>query len=154
VSKTWKESSRTGISPEKKKTPRGCERSARRRYVAGALGDNDHHTVLHAQHDRAARPDWETRPTFWDDSTVRTWTREAAVLRRLWDRHGDRMRHWLAVVLTIALVITYLEWHGRADWTVFALAVGLLLVLEFALSGDWLRRGSRRRDGPDDRGRR
>ena len=84
-------------------------------------------------------------------ATVRTPTREAAVLRRLWDQHGDRMRHWLAVVLTVVLVLTYMEWRDAdADWTVFALAVGLLLVFEFVLSGDWLRRGPRRRD---DRGR-
>jgi hypothetical protein len=73
------------------------------------------------------------------------------VLRRLWHQHGDRIRHWAAVVLTVVLVLTYLEWHGRADWTVFALAVGLLLVFEFLLGGDWLRRGSsRRRDDPGD----
>jgi hypothetical protein len=77
------------------------------------------------------------------------------VLRRLWDQHGDRMRHWLAVAVTIVLVITYMEvWHGKADWTVFALAVVLLLVFEFVLSGSWLRRGPRRRDDPGDRGRR
>jgi len=35
---------------------------------------------------------------------------------------------------------------------VFALAVGLLLVFEFVLSGNWLRRGPRRRDDPGDRG--
>jgi len=76
------------------------------------------------------------------------------VLRRLWDQHGDRMRHWLAVVLTVVLVLTYMEWRDlRADWTVFALAIGLLLMLEFVLSGDWLRRGSRRRRDPDERGR-
>jgi hypothetical protein len=76
------------------------------------------------------------------------------VLRKLWDRHGDRMRHWLAVVITIVLVITYMErWHGKADWTVFALAVVLLLVFEFVLSGSWLRRGPRRRDDPGNRGR-
>ena len=33
---------------------------------------------------------------------------------RFWDRYGDRMRHWLAVVLTVVLVITYLEWRGAA----------------------------------------
>ena len=81
---------------------------------------------------------------------VRAPTKEAAVLRRLWDQHGDRIRHWLAVLLTIVLVLTYLSWHGRADWTVFVLAIIVLLVLEFVLSGDWLRRGSRRRDNPGD----
>lgn len=70
-------------------------------------------------------------------------------MRTFWDRYGDRIRHWLAVVLTVVLTLTYLEWHGRADWTVFALAVVLLLVLEFALSGDLFRRGSRKRDHPD-----
>jgi hypothetical protein len=115
--------------------------------------------VLHAVHDRSARAGWEFRSIFWDgkSATARVPTREATVLRRLWDRHGDRLRHWLAVVLTIVLVITYMEWRdGKADWTVFALAVGLLLVLEFVLSGNWLRRRdgrSRRRDGPGDRGR-
>jgi hypothetical protein len=81
--------------------------------------------------------------------------REAAVVRTLWDRHGARLRHWLAVLITIVLVITYLEWRGReADWTVFALAVVLLLVLEFLFSGSWLRRGPRRGDDPGDpRGR-
>ena len=72
------------------------------------------------------------------------------MLRRLWQQHGDRMRHWLAVVLTVVLVLSYLGWHGRADWTVFVLAIVLLLVLEFVLSGDLLRRGSRRRDDPGD----
>ena len=72
------------------------------------------------------------------------------MLHRIWTEHGDRIRHWLAVVLTVVLVLTYLSWHGRADWTVFVLAVVLLLVLEFALSSDWLRRGSSRR--PDDPG--
>ena len=71
------------------------------------------------------------------------------MLHRLWDQHGARLRHWLAVVITIVVVITYMEWRDRADWTVFVLAVVLLLVLEFLLQGDWLRRGrSRRRDGP------
>lgn len=72
------------------------------------------------------------------------------MLRRLWQQHGDRMRHWLAVVLTVVLVLTYLGWRGRADWTVFALAIVLLLVLEFVLGGDLLRRESRRRDDPGD----
>jgi hypothetical protein len=77
------------------------------------------------------------------------------VLHRLWDQHGDRLRHWLAVVLTVVVVITYMEQRDtEADWTVFALAVGVLLVFEFALSGSWLRRRSRRRDYPDDGGRR
>jgi general stress protein CsbA len=71
------------------------------------------------------------------------------MLRGLWDQHGDRIRHWLAVVLTVVLVLAYLSWHGRADWTVFVLAVVVLLVLEFVLGGDRLRRGSR---GGDDRG--
>ena len=76
------------------------------------------------------------------------------MLRRLWDQHGDRLRHWLAVVLTVVLVITYMEWRdAEADWTVFALAVGLLLLFEFVLSSSWLRRRSRRRDYPGDRGR-
>lgn len=75
------------------------------------------------------------------------------MLRRLWERHGDRLRHWLAVLLTIVVVLSYMEWRDtEADWTVFVLAIGLLLVLEFLLQGDWLRRGSarrsRRRDGP------
>jgi hypothetical protein len=74
------------------------------------------------------------------------------VLRRVWERHGDRMRHWLAVVLTIVVVLSYMEWRDtKADWTVFALAIGLLLVLEFLLQSDWLRRRSRRsrdRNGP------
>jgi hypothetical protein len=78
------------------------------------------------------------------------------VLRRLWDQHGDRLRHWLAVVLTIVVVLTYMEWRDtEADWTVFVLAVGLLLVFEFLLSGVWLPRGgrrSRRRDEPPDGG--
>jgi hypothetical protein len=92
-------------------------------------------------------PDSETLMTVW------TPTREAAVLRRLWDQHGDRMRHWLAVVLTVVLVLTYMEWRDlHADWTVFALAIGLLLALEFVLGGDLLRRGSRRRRHPDERG--
>jgi hypothetical protein len=111
--------------------------------------------VLHAQHDRSARAGWETRSIFWDEATgtVRPPTREAAVLRTFWDQHGDRLRHWLAVVLTVVLVLTYLEWRDAdADWTVFALAVGLLLVFEFVLSGNWLRRGPRRRDDPGDRG--
>jgi len=52
-------------------------------------------------------------------------------------------------------VLTYMEWRDlKADWTVFALAVGLLLLFEFVLSGDWLRRGSRRRDDPGDHTRR
>jgi hypothetical protein len=77
------------------------------------------------------------------------------VLRTLWDQHGARLRHWLAVLITIVLVITYLEWRGReADWTVFALAVVLLLVLEFVLSGSWRRRGPRRGDDAGDRDRR
>jgi hypothetical protein len=80
------------------------------------------------------------------------------VLRRLWDQHGDRLRHWLAVVITIVVVLTYMELRdNEADWTVFLLAVGLLLVLEVLLQGDWLRRGdgrSRHRDGPPDRPRR
>ena len=83
------------------------------------------------------------------------------MLRRLWDQHGDRLRHWLAVVITIVVVLTYMEWRDtEADWTVFVLAVGLLLVLELLLQSDWLRRGtgrSRRRDGragdPPDRPR-
>ena len=76
------------------------------------------------------------------------------MLRRLWDQHGDRLRHWLAVVLTVVLVITYMEWRdAEADWTVFALAVGLLLLFEFVLSSSWLRRRSRRRDYPGDRDR-
>jgi general stress protein CsbA len=74
------------------------------------------------------------------------------VLRRLWERHGDRLRHWLAVVLTIVVVLSYMEWRDtEADWTVFVLAIGLLLVLEFLLQSDWLRRRDRRsrhRDGP------
>jgi hypothetical protein len=46
-----------------------------------------------------------------------------------------------------------MEWRDlHADWTVFALAIGLLLVLEFVLGGDLLRRGSRRRRDPDERG--
>ena len=77
------------------------------------------------------------------------------MLRGLWERHGDRLRHWLAVVLTIVVVLSYMEWRDtEADWTVFVLAVVLLLVLEFLLQGDWLRRGSgrsRHRDGPPDR---
>jgi uncharacterized membrane protein len=77
------------------------------------------------------------------------------VLRRLWDQHGDRLRHWFAVVLTIVVVLTYMEWRDtEADWTVFVLAIGLLLVFEFLVSGSWLRRRdgrrSRRRDGPPD----
>ena len=77
------------------------------------------------------------------------------MLRRLFDQHGDRVRHWLAVALTIVLVLAYMGWRSApADWTVFALAVVLLLVLEFLLSGSWLRRGPRRRDDPPDRGRR
>ena len=79
------------------------------------------------------------------------------MLRRLWDQHGDRLRHWLAVVLTIVVVITYMEQRdGEADWTVFALAVGVLLVFEFVLSSNLLRRRDGRfrdRDGPHDRGR-
>jgi hypothetical protein len=99
-------------------------------------------------------PDGNQVPDSETLTRVGTPTREAAVLRRLWDQHGDRMRHWLAVVLTVVLVLTYMEWRDlRADWTVFALAIGLLLVLEFVLSGDWLRRGSRRRRDPDERGR-
>ena len=74
------------------------------------------------------------------------------MLRRLWDQHGDRLRHWLAVVITIVVVLTYMEWRDtEADWTVFLLAVGLLLVLELLLQSDWLRRGTGRsghRDGP------
>lgn len=75
------------------------------------------------------------------------------MLRTLWDRHGDRLRHWLAVVITIVVVITYMESRDtEADWTVFLLAVGLLLVLEFLLQSNWLRRGrSRRPDEPDGR---
>ena len=75
------------------------------------------------------------------------------MLRTLWDRHGDRLRHWLAVVITIVVVITYMESRDtEADWTVFLLAVGLLLVLEFLLQGNWLRRGrSRRPDEPGGR---
>jgi hypothetical protein len=62
-------------------------------------------------------------------------------MRRLWDRHGDRLRHWLAVIVTIVVVITYMEVRdSEADWTVFLLAVGLLLVLEYLFSGVWLRR--------------
>ena len=76
------------------------------------------------------------------------------MLRELWGRHGDRLRHWLAVVITIVVVLTYMDWRDTAHWTVFALAVGLLLVFEFVLSGNWLRRGHRRRDDPGDRGRR
>jgi hypothetical protein len=112
--------------------------------------------VLHAQHDRSARAGWETRSILWDETTgtVRPPVREAAVLRTLWDRHGDRLRHWLAVVLTIVVVLSYLELRdAKADWTVFALAVGLLLVFEFVLSSNWLRRKPRRRDDPGDRGR-
>jgi len=98
-------------------------------------------------------PDGNRVPDSETLTAVGTPTREAAVLRRLWDQHGDRMRHWLAVVLTVVLVLTYMEWRDlHADWTVFALAIGLLLVLEFVLSGDWLRRGSRRRRDPDERG--
>jgi diacylglycerol kinase len=74
-------------------------------------------------------------------------------MRALWARYGDRMRHWLAVIVTIVVVITYLEVRdAEADWTVFLLAVVLLLVLEFLFSGPWLRRGrpgdpmDRRRD--------
>ena len=75
------------------------------------------------------------------------------MLRELWGRHGDRLRHWLAVVLTVVLVISYMEWRdAEADWTVFVLAVGLLLVFEFVLSSNWLRR--RPRDDPDHRDRR
>ena len=73
------------------------------------------------------------------------------MLRRVWERHGDRLRHWLAVVLTIVVVLSYMEWRDtEADWTVFVLAIGLLLVLEFLLQSDWLRRNrrSRHRDGP------
>jgi hypothetical protein len=55
-------------------------------------------------------------------------------------------------------VLTYMELRdNEADWTVFLLAVGLLLVLEVLLQGDWLRRGtgrSRHRDGPPDGPRR
>jgi hypothetical protein len=77
------------------------------------------------------------------------------VLRGLWDRHGDRVRHWLAVVITVVVVITYLESRdGDADWTVFLLAVGLLLVLEFVLQSNLFRRGSRRRNNPPDNPRR
>jgi hypothetical protein len=59
------------VSPEKKKTPRGCERSARWRSVAGALRDNDHHTVLHAAHLRRPATTWEPRFTFWDNGVIR-----------------------------------------------------------------------------------
>jgi hypothetical protein len=72
------------------------------------------------------------------------------MLRTLWDRHGARLRHWLAVLVTIVLVITYMELRdSEADWTVFVLAVGLLLVFEYAFSGDWLRWLPRRRSGRD-----
>ena len=70
------------------------------------------------------------------------------VLRRLWDRHGDRMRHWLAVVITIVVVLVYMDWRDTADWTVFVLAIGLLLALEFLLQGDLLRRGTKRNRRP------
>ena len=74
------------------------------------------------------------------------------MLRRLWDQHGDRMRHWLAVVLTIVVVLSYMEWRDtKADWTVFARASGLRLALEVLRQSDWRRRGSRRsrdRNGP------
>jgi 4-amino-4-deoxy-L-arabinose transferase-like glycosyltransferase len=72
------------------------------------------------------------------------------VLRELWGRHGDRMRHWLAVVITIVVVLTYMGWRDTADWTVFVLAVVLLLVLEFLLQGEWLRRRDGRGRRPDD----
>jgi hypothetical protein len=71
------------------------------------------------------------------------------VLRELWGRHGDRLRHWLAVVITIVVVLTYMDWRDTAHWTVFLLAVGLLLVLEFLLQGNWLRRGTKRNRRPD-----
>jgi hypothetical protein len=55
-------------------------------------------------------------------------------------------------VITIVVVLSYMEWRDtKADWTVFVLAIGLLLVLEFLLQGDWLRRRNGRsghRDGP------
>jgi hypothetical protein len=55
-------------------------------------------------------------------------------------------------VITIVVVLSYMGWRDtKADWTVLVLAIGLLLVLEFLLQGDWLRRRngrSRRRDGP------
>ena len=70
--------------------------------------------------------------------------------RTLWDRHGDRLRHWLAVVITVVVVISYMGWRDtEADWTVFALAVGLLLVLEFLLQSDLLRRRPRRGGRPE-----
>jgi diacylglycerol kinase len=69
-------------------------------------------------------------------------------MRGLWDRYGDRLRHWLAVIITIVVVLTYMEVRDtEADWTVFLLAIGLLLVLEFLFSGSWFRR----RPGPPDR---
>ena len=67
-------------------------------------------------------------------------------MRRFWDRYGDRLGHWLAVAVTIVVVITYMEVRDTADWTVFLLAVGLLLVLEFLFSAPWL--GRRRDQGP------
>ena len=76
------------------------------------------------------------------------------MLGRLWDRHGARLRHWLAVAVTIVVVITYMEQRDNAaDWTVFVLAVGLLLVFEYLFSGDWLRWLPGRRSGRDDRSR-
>jgi diacylglycerol kinase len=69
------------------------------------------------------------------------WRGYGAAMRGLWERHGARLRHWAAVVVTIVVVLTYMGVRDtEADWTVFLLAVGLLLVLEFLFSGAWLRR--------------